>query len=338
MGIRNLNSDFVPASLRRPVAVATSGVPRFWSAVYEVTSLAHLRNNTTRMHLHAIDAFYQHVEDIHGADVLDDILHQADADRLSTSLEGFFIKLRNSAVQTGSDHRDRWATVSSFVETIVKRVSEAEESHRSIHRRIQRLSARLSNLRPNPKAPNPSTIRALPSTVLREIYAIFDPASSNNPFRGESRRWRNHCLLLAFLHQGLRRGEALLLPADAIKSGIDDQTLKPRHWINVQNLFAEEDPRFCDAPSIKNDHSVRQVPVSPDVARRFQHFYENHRGKSPYPHFFSIPAEYHSAPEALVRSCRAHQARCLTLLDSISRTRCANQRSRLMTYGTHAPS
>ena len=56
--------------------------------------------------------------------------------------------------------------------------------------------------------------------------------------------------------------------------------------MNVQNLFEEEDPRFCDRPSLKNGWSARQIPVSQEVAERFQYFVANFRGRSPYPQLF----------------------------------------------------
>jgi hypothetical protein len=50
---------------------------------------------------------------------------------------------------------------------------------------------------------------------------------------------------LLMLHQGLRRGEMLLLPADSIKSAFDRKQQRARHWLSVQeNEYAEsgDDP------------------------------------------------------------------------------------------------
>src|SRR3546814_1434311 len=102
------------------------------------------------------------------------------------------------------------------------------------------------------------------------MYEIFDPEGARNPFRTEWQRWRNFCILLCLLHQGLRRGEALLLPVDVIKRGLDERTLETRLWMNVQNVFGAEDPRYCDPPSITNAWSVRQIPVSLEVANNFE--------------------------------------------------------------------
>lgn len=286
MTTRMIRSAGLPASLQRPVALSSSGSLRFWATVYEVTSLSQLKDNTVSLHLHAIDAFYQHVHEQHGQDVLDELLSSLDLEKLVVALESHFLRLRNVATQTGSNNRERWQSVADFVEVTLNQIAGDDQLAAAVQTKIRRLGAKLDNLRPNPKRAGTNVIRALPSVVLREVYDIFDPASSRNPFRGERQRWRNHCLFLAMLHQGLRRGEALLLPANAIHEGSDDQTLRRRFWVNVQNLFHEEDPRYSNPPSIKNVQSIRQIPVSADVAARFRYFAQEHRGRSPYPQFF----------------------------------------------------
>jgi len=73
------------------------------------------------------------------------------------------------------------------------------------------------------------------------------------------------------LHQGLRRGEVLLLPTDAAKSAFDHKHNKTKHWINIrENDYgnSDVDPRYSK-PSIKTSHSIRQIPR---FARDLQHF------------------------------------------------------------------
>lgn len=287
MATRNLISEALPTSLQRPVLLTALGVPRYWATVYELSFLPHLSDKTTRTQLQAIDALYLHVEERYGANVLDEIIATLDFDRLLESLEAFYLRERNLAVQTGIDRRLRWSSVKHFIEETITRVAQADDGAvHKVRRRLRRLISQLTNLHPNPVKQTKTAIRAVPSDALSELYDIFDPHSPRNPYRDEKRRWRNHCLFLALLHQGLRRGEALLLPTNPIKSGIDDQTLRTRYWLNVQNLYGEEDPRYCDRPSIKNDYSIRQIPVSDEVAARFQIFCDNYRGISPYPQLF----------------------------------------------------
>lgn len=87
--------------------------------------------------------------------------------------------------------------------------------------------------------------------------------------------------LLLMLHQGLRRGELLLLTADVVKSGFDKKQQRSRYWLNVQesNYSDEEDDPRYSRPSIKTASSVRQLPVSDVMAGLVQVYVENYRGK-----------------------------------------------------------
>jgi hypothetical protein len=63
------------------------------------------------------------------------------------------------------------------------------------------------------KSAQPEVIRSLPASTVEWLYQTLDPASVENPFKRTRKRW---CVFVAFvlmLHQGLRRGEMLLLPA-----------------------------------------------------------------------------------------------------------------------------
>jgi hypothetical protein len=73
---------------------------------------------------------------------------------------------------------------------------------------------------------------------------------------------------MLMLHQGLRRGELLLLTADAIKNGFDHRQQRTRYWLNVQdNPYegSDVDPRHS-RPSVKTAHSIRQIPISDSIA------------------------------------------------------------------------
>jgi hypothetical protein len=78
------------------------------------------------------------------------------------------------------------------------------------------------------------------------------------------------------LHQGLRRGEVLLLAADAVKCAYDHKQRRTRYWLNVQENAYEEsgdDPRYSK-PSIKTVQAIRQVPVS-ELTASAVHLYVN---------------------------------------------------------------
>jgi hypothetical protein len=54
---------------------------------------------------------------------------------------------------------------------------------------------------------------------------------------GSATQWRVYVAFLLLLHQGLRRGEALLLPADFLKSERTPSGIK--YWLNVHTRTAE---------------------------------------------------------------------------------------------------
>jgi len=269
--------------------VSGTGMPRFWATVYQITYLAELKDSTVARRLNAIDAFYRFAADFHGHEVVDQYLYDINIDGLAQLLEAFFNAERNRAAQNQSDLSKRWAAVKAFVFIMADVSAKAANDARllgCLKADIAAWQTRYRNFSINPRPVRIHTLRALPAAVIEEIYALFEPESIRNPFRSKMQRWRNYCILLAMLHQGLRRGEALLLPVNSIKSGIDERTLSTRHWINVQHLFEDDDPRFCDPPSIKNAQSIRQIPISAELANIFQAFIANYRGKSPYPQLF----------------------------------------------------
>jgi integrase len=118
------------------------------------------------------------------------------------------------------------------------------------------------------------TLRALPSGVLQDLYAIFDPESERDPFRSEAERFRNCTLFHVLLHYGLRAGEAWLLRANCIRSQHDPSRLWEWHWMTVRSMFddaTEIDPR-ASQPSLKNARAVPQIPVTDRVATLIRDF------------------------------------------------------------------
>jgi integrase len=127
--------------------------------------------------------------------------------------------------------------------------------------------------------------------VVESLYQILDPESDANPFRRSHTRWRVFIAFVLMLHQGLRRGELLLLTADAIKSSHDRKFDRTRDWLNVRQNGYEEadgDSRYSK-PSIKTIHSIRQIPVSDATARLVPVYCENCRGRPS--HSFMLNAQ-----------------------------------------------
>lgn len=89
---------------------------------------------------------------------------------------------------------------------------------------------------------------------------------------------------IILLHQGLRRGELLLLPMDAVKSEFDRKLGRVRYWLNIEtNAERESIDKRHNKPSIKTAHSIRQIPVTEFTANLIQTYTENFRGKPDHP-------------------------------------------------------
>jgi integrase len=122
-------------------------------------------------------------------------------------------------------------------------------------------------------------LRALPAVVIEALYEMLDPTASHNPFRGEKSKWRAFVTFIALLHQGLRRGELLILSANAIKHSFDVRLGRERYWLSVTHSPDQDCDSRYSTPSIKTENSIRQLPVSETTARIVQEYVENFRGK-----------------------------------------------------------
>jgi integrase len=143
---------------------------------------------------------------------------------------------------------------------------------------------------------------------------MLDPESPQNPFGRDRTRWSVFVAFVLMLHQGLRRGEVLLLPADAVKSAYDHRQQRTRHWLNVQeNEYGdtEVDCRYSK-PSIKNVHSIRQVPVSELTASVVQGYVENYRGRPDHSFLLNSQSDAPLSTETLTKVF-AQITRCLPI-------------------------
>jgi integrase len=276
----------IPPSLTGWILVNDSYQPRFWATIWADCILTNLKHGTRGGHLAAVERLYQAVTEQTGADELDDLIAQADFEALEAVLGGFQATLRNESATTGKTHERTWQSALRFINDMMAHLSRASGSPMSdVNANLFRLKRLYSQLSPTPPKPAPP-IRALPAVVVEELYMLFNPESAHNPFRTEALRWRNYLLFLMFLHLGLRRGEVLILPADAIHDGINPQTSDMTMWLTIDESHYEKDPRFL-TPSLKNAHSRRQIPVSHVIARLTDIYTQNYRGRPPHSFLFN---------------------------------------------------
>ncbi|QWT45736.1 site-specific integrase [Azospira inquinata] len=270
----------IPQVLREPALFDDAGLPRYWATVWSMYQTSDLASSSKRKVLGHVEALYQFSETLHGPGMLDDALFHVDIEKLGELLEAYFVSIRNLP-NINETAQLKWQAVYRFVSDIIIRLSKSNlpiSQLQQIKGRLDHLGTLYSQLRIGKKRTQ-DILRALPYTVVEALYELLDPAGPRNPFRDATSRWRAFLVFVLLLHQGLRRGELLILSSDAIKHGFDSKLGRDRYWLSViENPYEEEDQRYS-TPSIKTVNSVRQIPVSELTARIVQDYVENYRGK-----------------------------------------------------------
>lgn len=311
MAFLQLSNPLVPGRLRGVALVDDSAVPRYWANVWMLVSIGHLAESTQTGTLRYIEDLYRHADGILGVNGLDDALAEMNDRALADVLESWFVVIRNRPKATRADEL-RWHAGLGFVTDVLTWLSKSQipdSRLRDVVARLHRLSTLYGQLHVR-KRGHVETIRSLPSSVVEALYEMLDPESNRNPFKNGKTRWRIYVAFVLMLHQGLRRGELLLLTADCVKSGFEKKRQMLRHWINVQQNEYEDDgaeetidPRYSK-PGIKTVHSVRQIPVSQVTAQLVQTYVENYRGRPSHPFLLSSYLDNPLATESLTKAFR----------------------------------
>jgi integrase len=302
--ITQLAGSHVPPVLSGPVLVDHHGLPRYWATVWSTAVTGAFADSTHIKKLRYIDNLYQHGDELLGYGALDDALGTLDDSSLAEILESWFISIRNQAKTSEAD-QTRWQVGLSFVTSVVSWIakSDAHKTLRHIESRLHQLSVLYSQFRVK-KRNTPEMVRSLPASTVEVLYQILDPESKDNPFPRIQTRWRMYVAFILMLHQGLRRGEALLLPVDAIKSEFDTKLGRDRCWINVRGNDYEsssQDPRYSK-PSIKTKDSIRQIPTSETTARIIESYAGNYRGRPQHSFLLNSKSNLPLSTEALTKA------------------------------------
>jgi len=302
--IIQLNDSQVPPILRGPVLVDPKGLPRYWATVWSTATAGALADSTHLKKLRYLDSLYQHADALHGYGALDDALASLHDAALGEILESWFISIRNKSRTTAADET-RWQVGFNFVRSVVSWIakSDSDRTLRQIEARLHQLSVLYSQFRVK-KRNVPEAIRSLPASTLEALYLLLDPESERNPFPRHRTRWRIYVAFILMLHQGLRRGEVLLLPADAVKTGFDARLGRVRSWINIRENdyeVADRDPRYSK-PGIKTQASIRQIPISETTARIVQLYADNYRGRAQHSYLLSSKMRAPLSTEALTKA------------------------------------
>lgn len=295
----------IPAALNKPILVDKNGLPRYWSAIWTSLFTHSLESSSETIKLRHIEALYTFADNLNRAGYLDDILSEIDILSIGNLLEAFFIHLRNQNKITGATEI-KWQTCFSFVKSITTYLSKNQinlNKFSGIESKLFHLGQLYGQLRIQ-KSKRPDIMRSLPADVVTCLYAMLDPSpeSTSNPFKRNKSRWNVFITYICMLHMGLRRGEVLSLPVNAIKSAFDEKQGRKRYWINVQTFEEEDyqDTRY-NKPSIKTVDSIRQIPVSELTANLIQIYTENYRGKPPHPFLFNTQWDTPLSHESLTK-------------------------------------
>jgi integrase len=278
--VMDLGGQRIPYGLRGPVLVDDLGLPRYWAAFWMARFGQGWADSTQAEYLRTLERLYAHVDGASGASVLDALIGDLEFHRLESILERYFAALRNEQSRTGRPRVELWRVACTFLSDCLDAlVQSGRSSDREGLQRIVRMASWGDGLRGARRRRRRARIRALPSSVVEELYELTWPESRRNPFRTSANRHRNLVLFLLLLHQGLRRSETLLLPVDAIHNEWDGRRGEQRSWLDVIWNPYEEDDERADRPSIKTEWSVRQIPVAPALAVAVENYAENHRGR-----------------------------------------------------------
>lgn len=245
-------------------------MPRFWATAWSLSLQGQaLSENTHKLRLRHLDAFYAFCDERFGRDSFDDAMSARDAERVQLLLEAFYADLTADPDYTSTTVQ-RWDSVRGFVQVLARRLAPSSHAWGG----LSSLLFGMGKMRRRGKGKF-RFIRALPAATLLDLLAVADPASPRNPFIGEAVRWRNWLIVHLLLLAGLRRGEALLLEADSVKSDVDAETGELVYWLDVTTCY-EEDPRSTK-PSLKTENAHRQIPMSADFALLYEQYVSSHR-------------------------------------------------------------
>lgn len=312
---------FIDLPTQGPALIDDQELPRFWATVWSMLDGAHLAPSTLHRKLNYIEALYAHTESLGGN--LDDALAELDLERLGSALEAFFIKLRNTPRPTHATEK-RWSTAFHFARTVCQRIEKTPASSSKRFAEVEAFSSKLDNLylglRPYKKLYG-AMPKALPRQVLLELLDLVEPGNRKNPFTVQETQWRIYALFCLLMYQGLRLGEALSLRADFMKSEHDPKSGVLKYRLTVTTNEREDDPR-AEKPNIKNEYSIRTIPVSKPTAHGFQAYLENYRGRVNHSYFLSSarssPLSKSGATKALERLTYGLSPQARSLLQSMT--------------------
>jgi integrase len=230
--------------------------------------------------LRYIGRLYQCGDELLGDGGLDDALADFDLDTLVDVLESHYLAIRYHPPITPASE-ESWQAAINFVIEICGNLTRGAKNKGeldALKSKLMSLELLHSHLHVGKQA-RPERIRSLPPEVLEELFVLLNPDSATNPFRRGISRWTVYTIFTLLLNQGLRRGELLILPVDAVQRGFNRTSHDEKYLMYVRYNEYEDDPRFSE-PQIKNASSVREVLVTLKTALVVEQYKTEYRGKA----------------------------------------------------------
>lgn len=245
-------------------------LPRYWATAWSLSTQGHaLAVNTRKTKLRHIDAFYSFCDDRFGLDSFDFAVSHRDAVSTQKLVEAFYLELTSTPDYTTTAVQ-RWDAVREFVRHLSRQRAPSSQAWRSLSSTL----GAMGRIR-KPHRGRFRFIRAIPVGTLIDLLDVANPESDRNPFHDELVQTRNWLIVNLLLLAGLRRGELMLLECGSLKSDVDLETCEVVYWLDVTTT-TEHDPR-SSSPSMKTEHSHRQVPISADLAFLFEQYVSEYR-------------------------------------------------------------
>ena len=226
-----LSSPLVPPSLRGIVGCDDRNIPHFWLTRWTQLSLfAHsksIRETATR----ALLQLYATASEVNGTS-LDITMTSLDFPKIRMCLNSHLQKLNNDATRRKVNLSKHWSWCITFLEYVLEDLGKLEDERwLEIRHQVALLQSAYANFSLDGRDKQPAPIRSLPSTVVSDLYEIFDPGSARNPFRSKLTRSRNYLIFLTLLQTGIRRSEMLLLYVDSVNAEFDDSAGRLISWM-----------------------------------------------------------------------------------------------------------
>lgn len=261
-------------------------VPYLGPYIYKILILNNLKESTKKTHLRNIGYFYDFIEknfNIHG----DKIIFTTDVNFGFKCFQAFFMHLDNAFLDNEDKKYAIWVSATDYWEKIsfLRQQHYNSKDLEKLKDSFNKIQELLSYLK-NPKPKKTYKIRDIGQDSISILDHNLDPSSELNPFKNLKAKWTYYIAYLILSMVGVRRGEVLNLCLNDIKTGefFDDKEkiFIRKDWINIVEHKDCYDTRYSK-PNIKNNNSIRQIPITEELYQLIHIYIEGYRPKTTSP-------------------------------------------------------